>query len=163
MDVTILEGDLLDQPVDAIVNAWNRNIIPWWLLLPQGVSGAIKKRAGLEPFREVGRCGPIPLGDAVLTGAGRLPLRGIIHVAGINGWWRASEFSICASTRNAVGVAAAQGYASLACPIIGAGSGGFSTEAALKLMRDELSRLEAPLQVSIIRYVRPAKSGDKMR
>jgi O-acetyl-ADP-ribose deacetylase (regulator of RNase III) len=64
--------------------AWNRNIIPWWLLLPQGVSGAIKKRGGLEPFREVARHGPIPLGQAVLTGAGRLPFKGIIHVAGIS-------------------------------------------------------------------------------
>jgi O-acetyl-ADP-ribose deacetylase (regulator of RNase III) len=56
-------GDLLDQPVDAIVNAWNRNILPWWLLLPQGVSGAIKRRAGVEPFREVALYGPMPLGD----------------------------------------------------------------------------------------------------
>jgi hypothetical protein len=39
-------GDLLDQDFQVIVNAWNRSIIPWWLLLPQGVSGAIKKRAG---------------------------------------------------------------------------------------------------------------------
>lgn len=45
--VPIVEtGDLLDQPVEVIVNAWNRNIIPWWLLLPQGVSGAIKRRGG---------------------------------------------------------------------------------------------------------------------
>jgi hypothetical protein len=36
-----------------------------WLLLPQGVSGAIKKRAGLGPFRELGRMGPIPLGGAL--------------------------------------------------------------------------------------------------
>ncbi len=46
LNVTVVEGDLLDQDVDVIVNAWNRNIIPWWLLLPQGVSGAIKKRGG---------------------------------------------------------------------------------------------------------------------
>ena len=39
MLVTIVDGNLLDQEVDTIVNAWNRNIIPWWLLLPQGVSG----------------------------------------------------------------------------------------------------------------------------
>ena len=32
--VEITSGDILDQPVDAIVNAWNRNFIPWWLLLP---------------------------------------------------------------------------------------------------------------------------------
>lgn len=42
----IVDGDLLDQPVEVIVNARNRNIIPWWLLVPQGVSGAIKRRGG---------------------------------------------------------------------------------------------------------------------
>ncbi|WP_434301474.1 macro domain-containing protein [Corallococcus exiguus] len=90
MPVQLVEGDLLDQPVDAIVNAWNRNIIPWWLLLPQGVSGAIKRRGGTAPFREVARVGPMPLGSAVVTGAGRLPFKGIIHVAGIDMLWRAS-------------------------------------------------------------------------
>lgn len=89
-----LQGDLLEQPVDVIVNAWNRNLIPWWLLLPQGVSGAIKKRAGYAPFRELRRHGVLPLGGAVLTSAGCLPYRGIIHVAGINHFWRASRYSI---------------------------------------------------------------------
>ena len=70
MDVNLVEGDLLDQPVDVIVNAWNRNIIPWWLLLPQGVSGAIKRRGGTSPFKELRKHGPIPLGRAVLTSAG---------------------------------------------------------------------------------------------
>ncbi|WP_345322707.1 hypothetical protein [Novipirellula rosea] len=46
---------LLDQDVDVIVNAWHRNIIPWWQLLPQGVSGAIKKRGGHGPFKDVTR------------------------------------------------------------------------------------------------------------
>jgi len=62
MQLEIVNGDLLDQDVDVIVNAWNRNIIPWWLLLPQGVSGAIKKRGGYGPFRELAKLGPIPLG-----------------------------------------------------------------------------------------------------
>jgi len=91
MKITIVEGNLLDQDVDVIVNAWNRNIIPWWLLLPQGVSGAIKKHGGTGPFKEVRKHGPIPLGGAVLTSAGRLRFKGIIHVAGINMLWRASE------------------------------------------------------------------------
>ncbi len=55
MDLRIVEGDLLDQDVEVIVNAWNRNLIPWWLLLPQGVSKAIKRRGGRQPFREVSR------------------------------------------------------------------------------------------------------------
>src|SRR5580704_15969833 len=83
MQTVVVEGDLLDQDVDVIVNAWNRNFIPWWLLLPQGVSGAIKKKAGIAPFRELGRHGLLPLGGAVFTSAGRLPYKGIIHVAGI--------------------------------------------------------------------------------
>jgi O-acetyl-ADP-ribose deacetylase (regulator of RNase III) len=45
-EVEVTTGDLLKQDVDLIVNVWNRNIIPWWLLLPQGVSGAIRKGAG---------------------------------------------------------------------------------------------------------------------
>jgi O-acetyl-ADP-ribose deacetylase (regulator of RNase III) len=53
-----------------------------------------RNTGGTAPFREVAKHGPIPLGNAVLTGAGKLPFRGIIHVAAINGWWRASEYSI---------------------------------------------------------------------
>ena len=56
--IHVVEGDLLDQDVDVIVNAWNRNIIPWWLLLPQGVSGAIKKRGGTGPFKELAKAWP---------------------------------------------------------------------------------------------------------
>ena len=44
MNVSIVGGDLLDQNVDVIVNAWNRNIIQFSLLLPKGVSGGIKTR-----------------------------------------------------------------------------------------------------------------------
>jgi O-acetyl-ADP-ribose deacetylase (regulator of RNase III) len=138
MKAEIVQGDLLDQEVDAIVNSWNRNIIPWWLLVPQGIAGAIKRRAGLEPFRQIGRHGPIPLGEAVLTSAGRLPFRGIIHVAGISGLWQASEYSIRHSVRSAVALAEQQGFKSLAFPIIGAGTGSFSQSKALSLMLDEL-------------------------
>jgi O-acetyl-ADP-ribose deacetylase len=63
MNITVVEGNLLDQEVEVIVNAWNRNIIPWWLLLPQGVSGAIKKRGGTGPFKELRKHGPIPLDE----------------------------------------------------------------------------------------------------
>ena len=74
MIVRVCDGDLLDQDVEVIVNAWNRNIIPWRLLLPQGVSGAIKRRVGYEPFRELARHGPIPLaslGGCFASGAAR--------------------------------------------------------------------------------------------
>jgi O-acetyl-ADP-ribose deacetylase len=150
MQVVVVTGDLLDQDVDVIVNAWNRNFIPWWLLLPQGVSGAIKKRGGIAPFREVGRFGPIPLGGAVFTSAGRLPFKGIIHVAGINAFWRASERSVRDSVRNAVAVAQDHTARSIAFPLIGSGSGGLKPERVKTIMLDELGRMESAIVATIV-------------
>ena len=154
MEIKVIAGDLLEQDVDVIVNTWNRNIIPWWLLLPQGVSGAIKKRGGYAPFRELGKYGPIPLGGAVLTNAGRLPFRAIIHVAGINMFWVSSKRSIQESVKNAMAVATAAGYRSIAFPLIGAGSGGGNARQVLELMQDELQRIEFDGEVRIVTYQR---------
>ena len=152
MQPEILEGDLLDQPVDVIVNAWNRNIVPWWLLIPQGVSGAIKKRAGIEPFRELARHGSMPLGSAVLTGAGRLPHRAIIHVAGINMLWRASEASIANSVRAAMRLVEEHQHTSVAFPVIGAGSGGMNQTRALEVMLETFRDVQSPARVVIVRF-----------
>ncbi len=154
MDIKIVDGDLLDQDVDVIVNAWNRNIIPWWLLLPQGVSGAIKKRGGYAPFRELARLGPIPLGGAVITGPGKLPFQAIIHVAGISMWWRSSEKSIRDSIRNALALAAQRGFRSIAFPLIGAGTGGGSEEKVLEFMQSELQNCDFDGEVRIVRFRR---------
>lgn len=152
MELRLVEGDLLDQDVEVIVNAWNRNLIPWWLLIPQGVSRAIKRRAGRQPFREVGRKGVIPLGGAVETGAGRLPYKAIIHVAGIDLLWRSSEWSIRESVRNAMALAKRRGRRSIAFPLIGAGSGGGRADRAQEWMRDELERTEFDGVVVVVRY-----------
>lgn len=152
MKVEIREGDLLEQPTEAIVNAWNRNIIPWWLLLPQGVSGAIKRRAGLQPFRELARLGPIPLGGAVHTSAGRLAYRVILHVAGINMLWRASEASIRDSVRNAMQLAEQLRLRSVAFPILGAGSGGFDPVEAERLMVETFAEIASEIDVVLVRY-----------
>ncbi len=152
MNPEIVEGDLLDQTTEAIVNAWNRNLIPWWLLLPQGVSGAIKKRAGLEPFRELRRHGLIPLGGAVATGAGKLPFKAIIHVAGIDVLWRASRESIQGSVRNALQVAEGLPVRSLAFPVIGAGSGGYDAAEAERLMLEAFAGIRTGMRAVIVRY-----------
>jgi O-acetyl-ADP-ribose deacetylase len=150
VNVQLVQGDLLDQDVDVIVNAWNRNIIPWWLLLPQGVSGSIKRRGGTGPFKELAKHGSIPLGGAVLTSAGQLPFKGIIHVAGINMLWRASEWSIRQSVKNAMALAIDSGFRSIAFPLIGAGSGGFNQERARAIMEDELGKMECPMDVRVV-------------
>jgi O-acetyl-ADP-ribose deacetylase (regulator of RNase III) len=150
MDLEIVHGDLLKQDVDCIVNAWNRNIFPWWLLVPQGVWKAIRREAGLGPFKELRQHGVLPLGAVVLTGPGKLRFRGLIHVAGIGLDWRASEKSIRLSVRNALRLASESGFRSVAFPLIGAGTGGAGQERSLRFMRDELATSEYPGLVKIV-------------
>lgn len=152
MKVTLVEGDLLNQNTEAIVNAWNRNFIPWWLLIPCGVSGAIKRKGGYAPFRELARFGMIPLGGAVHTSAGRLPYKAIIHVAGINMIWRASKYSIVNSVINAMKLAKNLELNSIAFPIIGAGSGGFGVAGAEKIMLETFAEIESDIDVVVVRY-----------
>ncbi len=152
MKIDIVTGDLLDQDVEVIVNAWNRNIIPWWLLLPQGVSGAIKKRAGYEPFIELGKKGAIPSGGAVITNSGNLPFKAIIHVAGINIFWVSSYQSITESVRNAMGIVIEKHYKSVAFPLIGAGTGGKKQDKVLNWMQDTLLSIEFDGTVKIVLF-----------
>lgn len=152
MNLKVVEGDLLDQNVEVIVNAWNQNIIPRWLLIPQGVSAAIRKRAGRQPFRELAQVGPIPVGGAVETSAGKLSFKSIIHVAGINIFWRSSEHSIRNSVRNAMQIVIDEGYRSVAFPLIGAGSGGGHPADVLKIIRDELRTVSYDGDVIITVY-----------
>lgn len=152
MNVQLVHGDILDQDVEVIVNSWNRNIIPWWLLLPQGVSGAIKKRGGTQPFRDIAGLGAIPLGEARLSSAGNLPFRAIIHVAGINMFWFATEYSVRRSVCSAMELIDEQGFASAAFPLIGAGSGNRGRDWSLALMQDSFASLNSPADVRIVIY-----------
>jgi O-acetyl-ADP-ribose deacetylase (regulator of RNase III) len=121
-------------------------------LLPQGVSGAIKKRGGKAIFKELTKYGPIPLGQAVLTSAGKLPFQAIIHVAGINMLWRASERSIRDSVRSALHLAESKSFRSIAFPLVGAGSGGFNASRAKACILAELGECDSLLDVRVVEY-----------
>jgi O-acetyl-ADP-ribose deacetylase (regulator of RNase III) len=155
MPVEFVRGDLLNQPVEVIVNAWNRNILPWWLLIPQGVSGAIRKKAGTGPFRELAKMPMIPLGGAVITSAGRLSFKAIIHVAGINLCWVSSENAIRLSCQNALKLAQEREFQSIAFPLIGAGTGGMGPEKSRVIMHDTFQKSDFN---GLIRLVEFAKS-----
>ena len=162
--VLLVTGDLLDQEVDVIVNAWNQNLIPHWLLITQGVSGAIKKRTGSVPFDELRKGGTMRLGEARLTQAPNLKFKGIIHVAGINHLWRSSEKSVRMCVRNALELATRHGFCSIAFPAIGAGSSlpigkkreislwGVSTSRSLELIEEEARNSNYQGKVVIVRY-----------
>lgn len=120
-------GDLLDQPVEALVNAWNRNFVPRRLLLTGGISGQLKKVTGPGPWRDLARLGVLRVGDAVVTSAGDMTgPKYLIHVVGLNIFWRASAAGVEVCARNAVEKAREFGVTSMAMPLIGAGHGGLS-------------------------------------
>jgi len=77
----VVRGDLLEEPVEAIVNAANGH-----LAHGGGVAGVISRAAGPvlqeESRRIVKERGPLPAGAAVVTTAGKLPFKGIIHAVG---------------------------------------------------------------------------------
>src|SRR5438034_11415046 len=76
MDVDVVEGDIAALEVDAIANAANDHL---WM--GAGVAGALKRAGGEEIEREAVAKGPIAVGDAMATGAGRLQARWVIHGA----------------------------------------------------------------------------------
>lgn len=136
MGFSLQQGDIVQARTDAVVNAWNRNFIPYWLLIPQGVAKALRRAAGKEPFREVGRHGLLPLGAAVATGAGTLEAEYIIHAAALHWYWTASEKSVRLAAANVFACAEEVGVASLAVPLLGAGTGGVQPEVSLEIIRE---------------------------
>lgn len=151
--VVVTVGDLLDQNVEAIVNPWNCNLVPWWLLLPHGVAGAIRKRAGSRPFRELARAGLLRPGSAAVTSAGRLNFRGVIHVAGLNVFWCSSEAIVRDCVRNALAVASSRSYASVALPLIGSGVGGLHPDRVERIIVDEARLSDFTGSVVVVRRV----------
>lgn len=124
--VVLAEGDILSMPVDAVVNASNR-----MLRLGAGVSGAIGRAAKpslqAELRRLAGAEGVAP-GDGVCTGAHGIPgLQGIVHVNAVSG---APEVVRAAAAR-ALALAEEAGFASLAIPLLGTGTGGLAVEEGL--------------------------------
>ncbi len=149
--IQFITGDIFEQEVDVIVNPWNQNFIPWWLLIPQGISRQIKKKAGYKPFQELGYR-PIGLGKARLTSAGRLKYKGIIHVAGINVFWFATKYSILESLKSALEICKEHQFKSIAIPLIGSGTGNFNPEKVEKLFAEYFVTNPSEILVKIIKY-----------
>ena len=100
MRLEVVEGDITALEVDAIANAANDHL---WM--GAGVAGAIKRAGGEEIEREAVAKGPIEVGDAVATGAGRLKAKHVIHGAVMGRDLRTSAALVERTTRRCLEVA----------------------------------------------------------
>jgi len=147
--IQILQGDLTDQDADAIVNAANNE-----LQLGGGVAGAIARRGGPDIQEECNRIGAIPLGEAAVTGGGRLKARHVIHAASMRLGERTREENLRASVRNSLLRAKEKGLKSVAFPAVGAGIAGFPMRRCAEVMLEEARRhLEGETSVEEVRFV----------
>jgi O-acetyl-ADP-ribose deacetylase (regulator of RNase III) len=135
MTIDAILGDLTVEPADALVNAANSS-----LLGGGGVDGALHAAAGpalLAECRQV-RAGQypqgLPVGEAVATGAGRLPARWVIHTVGPNrNAGQTEETLLVACYRNSLDVATGLGARTVAFPAIGAGIYGWDAATAARV------------------------------
>lgn len=153
MSLKIIKGDLFEQEADCYVNAWNMNFIPWFLLLPHGVSGKLKKVAGYTPFNELLMKGIIKPGHAVMTNGGRLN-KPVIHVAGLTWYWTANLEIVEKCTRNALLLAKEKNIQSIALPLIGAGVGGLKKEEVLLVMKQVAEEKEWNINIIFVEYAK---------
>ena len=150
--IELVQGDITQQRVDAIVNAANE-----WLAGGGGVDGAIHSAGGpeiLAACRELGSCAT---GNAKATTAGRLPARWVIHAVGpIWRGGRSGEAGLLESAyRRSLQVAVELGAESVAFPALSAGAYGYplleAAEIALDAVALELERESGP--VELVRFV----------
>jgi O-acetyl-ADP-ribose deacetylase (regulator of RNase III) len=147
--ITMRQGDLTDAEVDAIVNAANND-----LMLGGGVAGAIRIKGGPAIQQECDRIGPIALGEAAITGAGRLRARHVIHAASMRLGGSTSEVNLRAATRNSLKRANENLLKTIAFPAIGTGIAGFPIERCAQVMLEEVrAHLEKPTTLERIDFV----------
>jgi O-acetyl-ADP-ribose deacetylase (regulator of RNase III) len=155
----LVEGDITDQQVDAIVNAANSRLAGGG-----GVDGAIHRRGGPSIMAETDRQHPegCPTGSAVISGAGDLPARYVIHTVGPVWYGGSSGESdlLAGAHRCSLELAVEHGCRSVAFPAISTGVYGYpldqASRVALETVIDFLRTHAKPDLVRFVLFGRPA-------
>jgi O-acetyl-ADP-ribose deacetylase (regulator of RNase III) len=154
LTVEVLQDDLTDQDVDAIVNAANNDLI-----LGGGVAGAIARRGGPTIQAECRAIGPVEVGGAAITGGGQLKARFVVHAASMRLGSRTSAESLRGSTRRSLELASERGLRSIAFPAVGTGIAHFPLDDCARIMLEEVVRHGA--RASSLTDVRFVLFGDE--
>src|ERR1700722_5308009 len=147
--IALLQGDLTEMDVDAIVNAANND-----LQLGGGVAGAIRRKGGEAIQRECDAIGSIPIGGAAITTGGKLRARYVIHAASMQLGGETTARALRSSTAHALRIASEQGLRSIAFPAVGTGIAGFPIpECARIMLREVVEHLKTPTSLEMIYFV----------
>jgi O-acetyl-ADP-ribose deacetylase (regulator of RNase III) len=147
--VEILQGDLTEMDVDAIVNAANND-----LKLGGGVAGAIRRKGGPQIQVECDEIGPIPVGGAAITSGGNLKARYVIHAASMELGGRTTSQALRNATAHSLRIAAQKNLKTIAFPAVGTGIAGFPMRECAEIMMNEMARhFEGPTSVEKVSFV----------
>ena len=147
--VKIMLGDIAECETEAVVNAANNEL---WM--GSGVAGALKRAGGVSIEQEAVAQGPIAVGDAVLTGAGKLKALYVIHAAAMAPGRSATAEGVHAATLSALKLAAERGIESISFPALGSGVGGLSLhDCAAAMLSAAQEHCASSVLPSEIRYV----------
>src|SRR6202140_3153451 len=147
--IVLLQGDLTEMDVDAIVNAANND-----LQLGGGVAGAIRRKGGEAIQRECDAIGAIPVGGAAITTGGNLRARYVIHAASMQLGGATTAHALRAATAHSLRIAAERELTSIAFPAVGTGIAGFPVgECAQIMLREVAEHLKNPTSLEKIYFV----------
>ncbi len=139
MQIEVLLGSLLDVKVDAIVNPANS-----YGYMGGGVAGVIKRAGGEDIEKEAIKKAPIPVGSAIITTAGRLPFKGVIHAPTMEEpAMETTEEKVRKAVRASLELADKLGFESIAMPGMGTGVGRLPKDVAARAMIEEIKAFEA--------------------
>jgi len=135
IDIIITKGDITEIDAEAIVNAANTNFE-----MGGGVALAIKKKGGISVEEEAMKKGPGVIGEAILTDAGRLKARYVIHAVTMGMDFRTDEEAIRKAAYSAFLCAQSNNISSIAFCALGCGTGKFLSSGSAKIMAQEVFR-----------------------
>lgn len=131
----LMDGDITKLEVDAIVNPANAE-----LRLGTGVAGAILKKGGKSIQDECNRIGGTAVGTAVMTGAGNLEVKQVIHAVGPKMGEGDEDRKLASAVRSALALADRNGLKSIAIPAISTGNYGFPVDRCARILLTEVHR-----------------------
>lgn len=144
----LVQGDLTELAVDAIVNAANAQ-----LQLGGGVAGAIRIKGGPGIQEECNRIGPIRVGEAVVTGGGNLKASYVIHAVGPVYGEGGEDEKLRNATLNSLERASEKGMKSIAFPAISTGIFGFPKDRCAQIMLRTVSEFLANRETSLEKVI----------